>query len=225
MTIKNWPPLERPREKLLSKGINSLSDAKLLAVVFGSGTAGRDAVDFARHTLTLHGSIGAVLDLNRTEFTALPGLGDAKFVMLKAGVEIGRRALREEMVASSPIINAAGAKAYLMAELGMRSRELFYALFLDTRHRVIAFEILSVGAINSATVHPREVVARVIELGATAIIFAHNHPSGVSEPSNAETDLTRILCQALKLIDVQVLDHFVVIRQEVTSFAERGLLS
>jgi DNA repair protein RadC len=157
-------------------------------VVFGPGTAGRNAVDLARHTLTLHGSIGAVLDLNRTEFTALPGLGDAKFVMLKAGVEIGRRTLREEMIASSRIIDAAAAKAYLMAELGMRSRELFYALFLDTCHHVMAFEILSVGAINSATVHPREVVAGVIESGATAIIFAHNHPSGVSEPSNADTE-------------------------------------
>ena len=193
-------------------------------MVFGSGTAGRDAVDLARHILTLHGRISAVLDLNRTEFTALPGLGDAKFVMLKAGVEIGRRALREEMAASAPIIDAAAAD-YLMAGLGMRSRELFCALFLDTRHRVMAFEILSVGTINSTTVHPRESVARVIKLDATAIIFAHNHPSGVNEPSNADTFLTRILCQALKLIDVQVLDHFVVTRQEVTSLAERGLLS
>jgi DNA repair protein RadC len=224
MTIRNWPRAERPREKLLSKGINSLSDAEVLAVVFGSGIAGCDAVELARRALALHGSICGLVDLSHNDFTAMSGLGDAKFVALHAGIEIGRRALRDKMVSSSPITNATAAKAYLVAELGTRSREAFCALFLDNRHRVIAFEILFVGTIDSATVHPREVVTRVIELRAAAVIFAHNHPSGVSEPSAADASLTRVLTQALKLIDVRVLDHFVVARQEITSFADRGLL-
>ena len=224
MTIRNWPRLERPREKLLSRGINSLSDAELLAVIFGSGIAGCDAVELARRALARHGSIRGLIELNRNDFTAMSGLGDAKFVALQAGVEIGRRALHDEMISSSPITDATAAKAYLVAELGARSREAFCAIFLDNRHRVIAFEILVVGTIDSATVHPREVVARVLELRAAAVIFAHNHSSGVSEPSAADINLTRTLSQALKLIDVRVLDHFVVARQQITSFADRGLL-
>lgn len=224
MTIRNWPHLERPREKLLSKGINSLSDAEVLAIVFGSGIAGCNAVELARRALACHGSIRGIVDLSHKDFTAMAGLGDAKFVALQAGIEIGRRALRDKMTASSPITDAKAAKAYLIAELGTRSREAFCAIFLDNRHRVIAFEILFVGTIDSATVHPREVVARVIELRAAAVIFAHNHPSGVSEPSTADTNLTRVLSQALKLIDVRVLDHFIVARHEITSFADRGLL-
>ncbi|MFT4580584.1 MAG: DNA repair protein RadC [Gammaproteobacteria bacterium] len=224
MTIKDWPLAERPREKLLDRGLDSLSDAELLAIVFGKGFAGCDAVQLARNALSETGGISALVGLDRQRFTAFAGLGDAKFVALHAGIEVGRRALRETLQRSSPITDVSAAKMFLSAELGNRTREAFCALFLDNRHRVIRFEILALGTLDSATVHPREVVKRVLELNAAAVILAHNHPSGVGEPSLADTNLTRILSAALKLIDVRILDHLIIAGQEVVSFADRGLL-
>jgi DNA repair protein RadC len=224
MAIKDWPAAERPREKLLSRGVGALSDAELLAIVFGQGMAGCDAVQLARGVLARSGGLSSLVTLERGRFTGFAGLGDAKYVALQAGIEIGRRALRDVMERSSPITDAAAARRFLAAELGNRTREVFCALFLDTRHRVIRFETLSVGTIDSATVHPREVVKRVLEINAAAVIFAHNHPSGVCEPSAADTNLTRRLCAALKLIDVRVLDHLVVAADEMASFADLGLL-
>jgi DNA repair protein RadC len=224
MPIKDWPAAERPREKLLSRGLDTLSDAELLAIVFAKGTAGRDAVQLARDVLSASGGIGSLVALQRHRFTAHPGLGDAKHVALQAGIEIGRRALRDRMERSEPINDATAAKRFLIAELGHRPREAFCALFLDTRHRVITFETLSLGTIDSTTVHPREVLKRVLEINAAAVIFAHNHPSGVCEPSTADASLTRTLRAALKLIDVTVLDHMVVAADEIVSFADIGLL-
>lgn len=224
MTIKDWPAAERPREKLLSRGLAALSDAELLAIVFGKGAVGIDAVQLAREVLSVTGGIGRLAALQRHQFTAFPGLGDAKFVALQAGIEIGRRTLRNQMERGSLINDAAAAKRFLIAELGHRTREAFCALFLDTRHRVIMFEILSLGTIDSAAVHPREVLKRVLEINAAAVIFAHNHPSGVCEPSTADAALTRTLCKALKLIDVTVLDHLVVAAGDIVSFADLGLL-
>lgn len=224
MTIKDWPAQERPREKLLSRGVGALSDAELLAIVMGRGLPGVDAVALARGVLAKCGDLGTLAALGRRRFNSFAGLGDAKYAVLQAGIEIGRRALRDAVFRDAPITDARAAKRFLTAELGNRAREAFCALFLDTRHRVIAFETLSVGTIDSATVHPREVVGRVLEVNAAAVIFAHNHPSGVCEPSAADTSLTRRLSAALKLIDVRVLDHLVVAGGEVASFADLGLL-
>lgn len=224
MTIKDWPAAERPREKLLAQGSGVLSDAELLAVVLAQGTSGRDAVSLAREVLVASGGLGRLVGLGRRQFCAHSGLGEAKFATLHAGIEIGRRALRDIMVHSAPITDAQAAKRFLIAELGHRQSEAFCALFLDTRHRVMAFETLSQGTIDSAAVHPREVVKRVLEINAAAVIFAHNHPSGVCEPSAADTNLTQRLSDALALIDVRVLDHVVIGAGKTASFADLGLL-
>ncbi len=224
MGIKHWPSEERPREKLLARGPDALSDAELLAIILGRGTAGCDAVTLARRVLGECGGLGRLVAHERRRFAGFPGLGDAAFATLQAGLEIGRRALRDALVASAPITDAATAKRFLRAQLGARATEAFCAIFLDTRHRVIAFETLARGTIDSATVHPREVVKRVLELNAAAVILAHNHPSGVAEPSAADASLTSRLRDALKLIDVRVLDHLVIAAGEVASFADLGLL-
>jgi DNA repair protein RadC len=224
MTIKDWPAADRPREKLLSGGAGALSDAELLAIVFGQGGVGCDAVQLARGVLAESGGLGRLVALEHRSFTAFAGLGDAKFVALQAGIEVGRRALLDAMVRSSPIKDSQAAKHFLRAQLGNRPQEVFCALFLDTRHRVITFETLSIGTIDNAAVHPREVLKRVLNSNAAAVIFAHNHPSGVCEPSAADKSLTRRLCAALKLIDVRVLDHLVIAAGESASFADLGLL-
>jgi DNA repair protein RadC len=224
MTIKDWPAAERPREKCLNRGVENLSDAELIAIIFGQGIAGCDAMQLARNALKYSGGIGALVTLERYRFADLSGLGDAKYVALHGSVEIGRRALRDTLERGLPITDAHAAKSFLTAELGNRPREAFCAFFLDNRHRLIAFETLSIGTIDSATVHPREVMKRVLDLKAAAGIFTHNHPSGISEPSAADKSLTRTLCAALKLVDVRVLDHLVVAGPEIVSFADLGLL-
>jgi len=224
MSIKHWPRAERPREKLLIHGPAALSDAELLAVILTRGVTGTDALSLARDVLGAAGGIGRLVALDRRGFCRHDGLGEAKFAALHAGLEIGRRALRDAMHSGDAITDAAAARRFLTAELGHRPREAFCALFLDTRHRVMSFETLSEGTIDSATVHPREVVKRVLEINAAAVIFAHNHPSGVCEPSAADKHLTRRLTEALRLIDVRVLDHLVVTAGATASFADLGLL-
>jgi len=224
MTIKDWPAAERPREKLLAHGVEALSDAELLAVILAKGTAGCDALQLARRALAECGGLGRLVGLARSRFCALYGLGNTKYSVLHAGLEIGRRALRDAMLRSSPITEPNAARRFLTAQLGGRSREAFCVVYLDTRHRVIAFETLFEGTIDSATVHPREVVKRVLDVNAAAVILAHNHPSGVCEPSAADTNLTRRLCDALQLIDVRVLDHLIIAAGETASFADLGLL-
>lgn len=224
MTIKNWPTLERPREKLLSMGSTALSDAELLGIIFGQGVHGCDAVQLARDAIVACGGLSRLVNVDVRRFSQFPGLGPAKFAALQAGIEIGRRALRDEIQRGETITDAAVAKRFLLAELGNRQREAFCGLFLDTRHRIIAFETLALGTIDNATVHPREILKRVLEVHAAAIIFAHNHPSGVAEPSVADRQLTATLVSALKLIDVRVLDHVIVAGGEIVSFADLGLL-
>ncbi|MSR15496.1 MAG: JAB domain-containing protein [Gammaproteobacteria bacterium] len=224
MTIKDWPRLERPRERLLASGPAVLSDAELLATLLGSGTRGRNAVDLARHLLSATGGLHALLELPAKQFTALPGLGPARYVTLQAALELSRRYLRARLERSDPISAPHSASAYLSAQFRHLPREVFGCLFLDTRHQVIAFETLFLGTLDAATVHPREVVRRALELNAGAVILAHNHPSGVAEPSQADRALTRRLTEALGLIDVRIIDHVVIGDGETTSFAERGWL-
>lgn len=223
MAITNWPASERPREKLLLQGPASLSDAELLAIFLRTGVPGKTAVDLARELLTEYGSLRALLDTDKASFCRGKGLGLAKYVQLQAVLEMARRHLYERLKRSDVLRSPADTRTYVTARLRDYPHEVFACLFLDARHRVIAFEELFRGTIHSASVHPREVVKRALAHNAAAAIFAHNHPSGVAEPSRADEQLTRLLQQTLALVDVRVLDHLIV-GDGVVSFAERGLL-
>lgn len=224
MAITDWPLAERPREKLLERGAAALSDAELLAIFLRTGVTGSSAVDLARELLARFGSLRALVTADCAQFCEARGLGQAKYVQLQAVIEMGRRVLAEELRRGDVLSDPAATRRYLTAWLRDRDREVFGALFLDSQHRVLAAEELSHGTLDSASVYPREVVRRALALGAAAVIFAHNHPSGVAEPSSADRALTDRLRQALALVDVRVLDHFVVGEGRPTSFAERGWL-
>lgn len=222
MSIKDWPLGERPREKLLTKGPGALSDAELLAIFIRSGTRGQTALDLARHALSEVGGLRALLECGQRRFCRLPGLGSAKFVELRASLELGRRYLESRIQRGDPLAGPADTRRFLEARLKGRVREVFACLFLDNRHRIICFEEMFHGTIDGASVHPREVVRRALSLNAAAIIVSHNHPSGVAEPSRADRALTRRLREATALVDVRLLDHVVVGDGETVSFAERG---
>ncbi|MBI2802441.1 MAG: DNA repair protein RadC [Gammaproteobacteria bacterium] len=224
MAIKDWPAPERPRERLITHGPGVLSDAELLAALFGSGSHGQSAVQLARTALTACGGLRALLELPLAEFIRLPGLGQARFVAMQGALELSRRYLRAGLERAGPLTNPAAARDYLIAQFKPLQREVFACLFLDTRHQIIAFERLFFGTLDAATVHPREVVRRALELNAGAVILAHNHPSGVAEPSQADRALTRRLSDALSLVEVRVIDHVVIGDGATTSFAERGWL-
>ncbi len=220
MTIRDWPDDERPREKLLARGAPALSDAELLAVFLGSGTRGRSAVDLGRDLLTTAGSLKALLDRPRPE----KGIGTVGWCRLQGALELGRRYLDADLRQRETISDPTTSARYLKARLSGYPYEVFACLFLDNRHRVIAFEELFRGTIDGASVHPREVVRRCLAHNAAATIFAHNHPSGVAEPSVADREITSRLRAALDLIGVRLLDHFVIGDGAPTSLAERGWL-
>lgn len=224
MTIRNWPAQERPREKLLSQGAHSLTNAELLAIFLRTGVPGQSAVDLARDLLQRFGGLRPLLEASAQEFCEARGLGLAKYAQLQAVLEMARRCLLEELKRGQQLTSPAQTKLYLRAQLSGRGQEVFAALYLDNQHRVIAFEELFFGTIDSAQVYPREVVRRALRQNAAAIIFAHNHPSGVAEPSRADIQITQRLVQALSLLDIRVLDHLVVGDPEIVSMAERGLL-
>ena len=222
MPITDWPSSERPREKLLARGAAALTDAELLAIFLRTGTRGRTAVDLARELLGRFGGLRALLRAAR-EDCAVPGFGQAKYAQLQAALEIARRHLAEALARRDAIKDPAAVRRLLQARLRDREHETFAALFLDNQHRVIAFDELSQGTIDGASVYPREVIKAALRHGAAAVIFAHNHPSGVAEPSAADRTLTERLKAALAQVDIRVLDHFVV-GEQVVSFAERGWL-
>ena len=224
MAISDWPLQERPRERLLALGPRSLADAELLAIVLHTGIKGQSAVDVARALLSRFGSLGALLDADKERLMAFPGLGNAKLAQLQAVLELARRALRDELSARDALSSPRAVRDYLRLALAGRQHEVFIVLLLDAQHRVIAYEELFRGTLTQTSVYPREVVKCALGHNAAAVIFAHNHPSGVAEPSHADEILTRSLKSALALVDVQVLDHFVVAASGTTSFAERGLL-
>lgn len=224
MAIRDWPAGERPREKLLAKGAANLSEAELLAIFLRVGVKGKSAVDLARQLLSHFGSLRSLLSASQEDFCAIPGLGPAKYAQLQATLEMGRRHLGESLERGKPLTDPAATRKYLLARLRDMPHEVFACLYLDNRHRVIAFEELFRGTIDGATVHPREVVRAALKHNAAALIFSHNHPSGVAEPSDADRRLTRRLADALALVDIRVLDHFVVGDGEVSSFAEKGWL-
>jgi len=224
MAITDWPADQRPREKLIAGGPGSLSDAELLAIFLRTGVKGASAVDLATMLLQRFGSLRALLTASQTEFCAAHGLGSAKYVQLQAVLEMARRHLRQQLDRHPALEDPDATRDYLSLQLRDEPHELFAALFLDTRHRPLSFEVLARGTLSSASVYPREVIKATLKHNAAAIIFAHNHPSGIAEPSIADRKLTERLIKALQLIDVRVLDHFVVGDGEITSFAERGLI-
>ena len=222
MSIKDWPAAERPREKLLEQGSSSLSDAELLAIFLRTGVSGKSAVDLARHLLAEFGSLRALLEADLKAFSHQLGLGPAKYSQLQAVLEMGRRHLAERLHRESALENPQAVRNYLKALLRHEPHEVFGCLFLDTKHRTLAFEVLFRGSIDSASVYPRQVVKRALAHNAAAVILCHNHPSGVSDPSQADRSLTRRLQAALELIEVRVLDHFIVGDGEPLSMVEHG---
>jgi DNA repair protein RadC len=224
MSIRDWPAADRPREKLLELGAAALSESELLAIFLRTGTRGCSALDVARELLTHFGSLRALLTCNREEALAQRGLGPARYAALQAALELARRHYQEIMFVGPAMNNPRATREFLRMKLRDLPHEVFCCLYLDNRHRVIAFEELFRGTIDGATVHPREVVKRALAANAAAVILAHNHPSGVAEPSQADELITRRLKEALALVDIRVLDHIVVGDCRCESFAERGLL-
>lgn len=224
MHIRDWPCSERPRERLLAQGATALSDAELLAIFLGSGLRGRDAVATARELLQAHGPLRTLLERPPARLATLPGLGPARACVLAAALELGHRLLGAQLERGALVSDPLAAGAYFSQRLRARPHEVFAALFLDTRHRAIAFEELFRGTIDGAEVHPREVVVRALAHNAAAIIVGHNHPSGSPEPSAADLTLTARLKEALRLVDVRLLDHVLVGDGPPVSLAARGAL-
>lgn len=224
MPIKDWPQAERPREKLLSRGAAALSDAELLAIFLRTGLNGKTAVDLARDLLRRYQGLRTLLETDWNELSRIPGIGLGKYTQFQAALELGRRYLESSLSRDVALSCPGDTRNFLKARLRAYPYEVFACLFLDNRHRVICFEELFTGTIDGASVHPREVVRRALFHNAAALIFAHNHPSGVAEPSHSDRQITQRLKEALGLIDVRVLDHVVIGDAETVSFAERGLL-
>ncbi len=224
MAIKDWPAEERPREKLLQRGASALTDAELLAIFLRTGTPGKSAVDLARELLDTFGSLKALLNADQAQFCRGLGLGAAKYAQLQAVLEMARRHFEEILQRGNALSSPDITRAYLSAHLRGYSYEVFACLFLDNQHRVIQLDEMFRGTLDSASVYPREVVKQALHHNAAAVIFAHNHPSGIAEPSQSDKLITDKLKQALGLFDIRVLDHFIVGDGPPYSFAEHGLL-
>ena len=223
--IPVWPVSERPREKLIAVGAGALTDAELLAVLLRSGAPGISALGVARELIGRFGGLRGVLSADRASLCAVPGLGAAKYALLQAGLELARRHYAEPLRRDGPLASPDAVRAFLHARLRDLPYEVFCCLFLDNRNRLIVFKEMFRGTIDGTSVHPREVVREALACNAAALILAHNHPSGVPEPSQADELITRRLRSALALVDIRILDHLVVGDGATVSFAERGLLS
>jgi DNA repair protein RadC len=224
MKIQDWPLHERPREKLLQFGSQTLSDAELLAILINTGIKGQSAVELARNAINQFGSVQALLFASQPQLLKLPGLGKAKFALLQACTELFKRGLAEKLRQQDSFTSADTASDYLRAQLSQQKREVFAMLMLDSQHQLIAYREMFKGTINSAAVYPRELVKQAMDDNAAAVILAHNHLSGVAEPSQADIQITQRIKQAFALVDVTVLDHFVIGHSCAVSFAQRGLL-
>ncbi len=224
MSIRDWPESERPREKLLKSGAQALSEAELIAIFLRTGTRGHSALDVARELLQQFGSLRALLTAPQASLCKAPGMGAVRYATLQAALELARRHYLEVMRSGPALLNPQATRDYLRVRLRDLPHEVFCCLYLDKRHRVIAFEELFRGTLDGASVHPREVVKHALAHNAAALILAHNHPSGVAEPSQADELITRRLKEALNLVEIRVLDHLIVGDSRCESFAERGLL-
>lgn len=224
MAITHWPLSERPREKLLQKGVNTLSDAELLAIFLRTGITGKSAVDLARELLSHFGSLTSIFAASQNNFCQIPGMGIAKYAQLQAVLEMSRRALGEELKKGNTLSSPELVRNFLRLSLANKQHEVFIGIFLDAKNHAIATEELFSGTLTQTSVYPREIIKRALFHNAAAIIFAHNHPSGVAEPSHADKILTQSLKQALAFIDVKALDHFVIGNGTALSFAEHDLI-
>lgn len=222
MAINDWPEDQRPRERLIKFGAQALSDAELLAVFLRTGVSGKSAVDLGRDMLGHFGSLSGLFSASVKNFSALHGLGTAKYAQLQAVLELARRAISEDLEAAPALNSPQAVKQYLKLLIGNKSYESFAVLFLDTQNRLISSEELFRGTLSHASVYPREVVKSALHHNAAGIILAHNHPSGNCQPSQADHSLTQTLKTALSLVDIRVLDHFIVANPHVYSFAEHG---
>lgn len=224
MSMAAWPMGERPREKLLNKGAASLSDAELLALLLQTGTRGKTSLDIAREMLCNYGGLVGLMAADRASLTRNPGIGPAKAARFVAMKELAQRHMLEGIKSKDILTSSSATRDYLRAKFRDCQSEIFSCLFLNNQHHVVKLEELFRGTIDGAAVYPREVVKRCLHHNAAAVILAHNHPSGVAEPSQADIAITNKLCKALRTIDVRVLDHLVIGNSMVVSFAERGLL-
>lgn len=224
MGINHWPKDERPREKLIELGAQALSDAELLAIFLRTGVQGVNAVELARQILLHFGSLQGVMGANLKDFCDCLGLGEAKFSQLQAVLEMSKRYLAEELVRENVFTSAQHVQDYLTVKLRSSQREVFAVLFLDSQHRLIRYQELFYGTIDAAAVYPREVVKCALQYNAAACILAHNHPSGIAEPSQSDIFITQKIQYALELVDIKLLDHFVVGAGKPVSLAERGLI-
>ena len=224
MAICDWPADERPREKLLKKGASALSDSELLAIFLRTGVPGKTALDLAREMIQFYGGLKGLLNTSKAEFCCFPGMGDAKFAQLQASLEMTQRYFHEEMCESDVLTNPEASKNFVRLALAGRQFETFACVYLNSQHQMLGFEELFQGTLDAASVYPREVVRQVLAQGAGAVIFCHNHPSGSTEVSKADRQITKRLAEALALIDVKVLDHLIVAGATVVSFAELGLI-
>ena len=224
MAITDWPVSERPREKLLRIGAKNLSDTELLAIFLRTGTAGKSAVDLARNLLSEFGSLTSLFTADQSSLCNFPGIGIAKYTQLQAVLEMSRRTLGEKLEQGNAMNTPQLVREFLRLSLTNKLHEVFIAIFLDAKNHMISTEELFSGTLTQASVYPREVIKRALHHNAAAIIFAHNHPSGVVEPSQADKDLTDTLKKSLDLIDIKVLDHFVVGKNKIISFAEQNLI-
>jgi DNA repair protein RadC len=224
MAISDWPAAERPREKLIELGAEALSDAELLAIFLRVGVVGKSAVDLARDLLNQFGSLNGIFAATEHELSQVHGIGASKYVQLQAIFEMSRRALTEQLQERDVLNSPQAVRDYLVLTLGALGKEVFFVLFLDTQNRLLAAEELFSGTLMQTSVYPREVIKRALHHNAAAVIFAHNHPTGVVQQSNADILLTKALKQALAFVDVRVLDHFIVAGNQTLSFNERGFL-
>lgn len=224
MAITDWPAAERPREKLIELGAEALSDAELLAIFLRVGVTGKSAVDLARDLLNQFGSLNGIFAATEHELSQVHGIGTSKYVQLQAIFEMSRRALSEQLQQRDVFKSPQQVRDYLVLKLGSLTKEVFLVLFLDTQNHLVATEEMFAGTLTQTSVYPREVVKRALHHNAAAVIFAHNHPSGIAQQSQADELITKQLKQALDLVDVRVLDHFIVAGNNTLSFSERGLL-
>jgi len=221
-SLNSWPKKEKPREKLIQSGASSLSDSELLAIFLRTGIAGKNVIELAREIIQHFGSLKNLFSASEEEFCQIKGLGRAKFVQLQACIEMSQRYLKEQIIKQNAMENPNQVKEYVQSRLMNKTNEVFAAIFLDNQHHVIAFEELFFGTINASSVHPRVILQGCLKHNAAAVIVAHNHPSGVAEPSISDIDITATIKAALNLIDVRLLDHLVVASHRVVSLAERG---
>jgi DNA repair protein RadC len=222
--IKDIPPDARPREKLLRQGPAALADAELVALLLRTGLKGISVLQLAQSLLDEFGGLAGLLHAGAADLKRIKGLGPAKRAEVAAVIELARRSLHQRLAERPAFEAPEGVREYLRLHLSTRDHEVFAVLFLDAQHRLLQFDEMFRGTLTQTSVYPREVVRRALALNAAAVILAHNHPSGVAEPSRADEFLTQSLKSALQLVDVRVLDHMVVARNQVVSFAERGLL-